>query len=66
MEEYDGSAVVQFFRLFNMLTVARCSETRRFRHLTNQIFGSLLFREYLTDKGRVFCSNCSTYDVDFR
>ena len=28
MKKYDGSAVVQVFRLFNILTVARCSEAR--------------------------------------
>ena len=41
MEQYAGSAVVQVSRLFNMLTVAKCSETRFFRPLTNYIFRSL-------------------------
>ena len=35
MKQYDGSAVMQFFRLFNMLVVAQCSETRLFRYLTS-------------------------------
>ena len=41
MKQYDESAVVQFFRLFNMLTVAQCCEARLFWHLTNHIFRSL-------------------------
>ena len=34
MKQYDGSAVAQFFRLYNMLTVARCSEARLLTRLT--------------------------------
>ena len=41
MKQCDGTSVGQFFRLFNMSTVARCSETCLFWHLTNQILGSL-------------------------
>ena len=41
MKKYDGSAMVQIFRLFNTFIVARCSETRFFRHVTNHIFCSL-------------------------
>ena len=41
MKQYDRSALVNFFRLFNMLTVERCSETTLFRDLTNHIFCSL-------------------------
>ena len=60
MKQDDGSVVVQFFRLFNMLTLARWYETRLFRHSTNHIFRSLYF-------GKVsFFSKSSTFDVDFR
>ena len=38
--QYDENAVVQLFRLFNMLAVEVCSETGLFRHLTNRIFRS--------------------------
>ena len=38
MKESDGGDVVQVFRLFYMLIVARCSETKLFRHLSNHIF----------------------------
>ena len=41
MKQYDGSSLLQFFRLVNILTVARCSQTSLFRHLTNHIFRSL-------------------------
>ena len=41
MKQYHGSAVVQFFRLFIMLTVARCSETKLFKRLTKNILRSL-------------------------
>ena len=40
MLQYDENAVVQLFRLFNMLAVEVCSETGLFRHLTNRIFHS--------------------------
>ena len=50
MKNYDGSTVVQVFRLFNMLTVASCSETRPFKHLTNDIFRNPSFKEYITDE----------------
>ena len=32
MKQYHESAAVQFFRLFNMLTVESCSETGLVRH----------------------------------
>ena len=51
MKEFDGGAVVQFFRYFNMLPVGQCSEARLFRHLTNCIFCSLWFRKYITFEG---------------
>ena len=57
MKQYDGSAVVLSSRLLNMLTVARCSETRLFRHLTNHTFPSLYFREYITHQGHLFFQN---------
>ena len=68
MKNYDGSTVVQVFRLFNMLTVASCSETRPFKHLTNDIFRNPSFKEYITDEMSVifFFSNYSTFDADFR
>ena len=50
MKHYDGSTVVQVFRLFNMLTVASCSETRPFKHLTNDTFRNPSFKEYITDE----------------
>ena len=37
-KQSHGSAVMEIFRLFNMLTVARCSQARLFTHLTNYIF----------------------------
>ena len=41
MKQYDESAMVQFFGLFNMLTVQGGSETRVFRHLPNHDIRSL-------------------------
>ena len=41
MKQYDESAAMQFFVLFNMLTVERCFETGLFKHLTNHVFRSL-------------------------
>ena len=38
MKQYDESAAVQFYGLFNMLTVEGCFETSLFRHLTNHDF----------------------------
>ena len=48
IKQYDGSAVVHFFRLFNMLTVPRYCERRLFKYLTNHIFRSLYFQKYIT------------------
>ena len=41
MREYDESAVVQFFGLFNMLTVEGCSEKVLFNQLTNNAIRGL-------------------------
>ena len=41
MKKYHGSALEQVFKVFHMLTVARCSETRFIRLLTNHVFRSL-------------------------
>ena len=41
MKQYYESAAVQFFGLFNMLTMESCSETGIFRHLIKHVFNSL-------------------------
>ena len=51
---YDGSAVLQVFWLFMMLTLRRYSEKNLFSHLVYQIFRSLEFRKYRTCEGHVF------------
>ena len=67
MTQSDGSAVVQFFNLLNMFTVARCSEkTSLFKHLANHIFFSLQFENYINDVAHIFFWKCSIFDVDFR
>ena len=57
MKQYDHSALVHFFRPFNILTVKRCSETRFFRYLSNFIFRSLWFRKYIIYEGHLFVQN---------
>ena len=66
MKQYDRIPVMQFFRLLNMFTVARCSETRLFRQLNSHIAHSLSFRKYISFEGPLFFSKCSKFDVDFR
>ena len=41
MKQDDEGAAMQFFGLFNMLTVEGCSKTWLLRYLTNQVFRSL-------------------------
>ena len=57
MKKNDGSAVVQFFRLLNMLTVGRCSGTLLFRHLTNSISHRLQFQKHINYEDYLFFQN---------
>ena len=44
----------QSFRPINMLTLHKCSDTGRFRHLSNPAFCSLQFQKQITSEAHIF------------
>ena len=53
----------QCLQPFTILLVKGSSETRLFRHSSNHLLHSLLFRKYISNDGHHFFSKCSIFDL---
>ena len=49
-----------------MLTVKACSETTLFAELSDEVFHSLQFGEYISYDHYLFVSKCLKFDIDSR